>query len=432
MIRRQLRRTALIVVVLASPLWLAGCGSSTPPDQAKKSEHGHGKIESARDARFAAMMGGPLKVNIITPKTATVPITMTAAGTLASPNAVTITPQVSGTISAVHARSGQQVRKGALLFTLDDQPFRSALRSAEAKRAGDAAQLRYAEQQVNQLTPLVKKEYVTRQSFDQAVATANAARAQLAQDDAAIETARINLAYTEIRAPIDGRLGEISLQPGNLVVANSTALTTLISNRRLLVNFSLPQAVLTPLRTEWPGLGQAEPPRSGEAPAITILDEQAEKPLGHGFLSFVDNSISSNTGTIRLQGTIDNAEGTLWPGQFVTARLTLGKIPDAQIVPAAAVQLGDRGAYLYVLKDGKAEMMPVTPARTEGTQAILPANSLPAGTEVIFPLPSRIAPGSPAEKAEPVTQTTPAIAPGAHRSPHGGGMQPGASMGGHP
>ncbi|WP_407276737.1 efflux RND transporter periplasmic adaptor subunit [Halothiobacillus sp. DCM-1] len=417
--KHPLGRTAGLLLSAAAALMLTACGNSHPTSDAsqpsgathpqekspgkspekgaEKPGHGHNQGN-----RFASMMGGPLKVSVVTPEIATVPITMTAAGTLASPNAVTLTPQVSGTIESVHVRSGQQVTKGTLLFTLDDQPFRTALRSAEAKRVGDAAQLRYAEQQVKQLTPLVKKEYVTRQSFDQAVATANAAQAQLAQDDAAIETARINLGYTVIRAPIDGRLGEITLQPGNLVVANNTALTTLVSNRVLLVNFSLPQAVLEPLRQEWPGFGQQQPGSAQEkAPAITILDEHAIRQISQGVLSFVDNSISTTTGTIRLQGTIDNLQGTLWPGQFVTAQLTLGQISNAQLIPAAAVQLSDQGDYVLVAKQGKAEMVPVKPLRTEGMHAVLPADALPADAQVIYPLPSRIAPGSAIEIARP-------------------------------
>lgn len=432
MIRRSFRRTALMALALANILLLTACGSSSPSstNPEKKHESPNGKPPEGAGKRFAQMMGGPLKVSVIHPKTETVPITMTAAGTLASPNAVTMTPQVSGTIESVHVRSGQQVTKGDLLFTLDDQPFRSALRSAQAKRVGDAAQLRYAEQQVSQLTPLVKKEYVTRQSFDQAVATANAASAQIAQDDAAIETAKINLAYTKIRAPIDGRLGEISLQPGNLVVANNTALTTLVSNRVLLVNFSLPQSVLEPLRAEWPGFGQSSH-SAAEAPEVVVLDEHATKEIGQGVLSFVDNSISTSTGTIRLQGTIDNTQGRLWPGQFVTAQLTLGRIPNAQLVPAAAVQLSDQGAYVYVLENGKAEMKTVKPARTEGTQAVLPADSLPADAQIIYPLPSRIAPGIPVEQLES-TQAPNGSAAEAHRHSQPAGESGAALPGRHP
>ena len=381
----------LPIFAVLSILALSGCQNQTATDKS-------GEKEKAKTEKPTSGMPGMMttKVSVITPSVRTVPITMTAAGTLASPNAVTLTPQVSGTIQVVHAKSGQQVEKGDLLFSLDAQPFETALRSARAKLEGDRAQARYAAQQVKQLKPLVEKEYVTRQSYDQSVATALAANAQIAQDEAAIQTAEINLAYTKIRAPITGRLGEISLQPGNLVVANNTALTTLVSNRELLVNFSLPQSVLNALRTEWPGLGQTTPgEKSVPPPTVEVLDEHADHVLGKGHLSFIDNSISSGTGTIRLQGLIDNRSGTLWPGQFVTARLTLGQIPNAQVLPAAAVQIGDQGMFVYLYKDGKVEMHSVSPARNTTNEAALPADSLPAGAKVIYPLPARIAPGMP-------------------------------------
>ncbi|MGC8697375.1 MAG: efflux RND transporter periplasmic adaptor subunit [Halothiobacillus sp.] len=360
-------------------------------------------------------MMGPTQVTVVEPTIRTEPITMTAAGTLSSPNAVTLTPQVSGTIQSVPVQSGQKVTQGTLLFTLDAEPFRTALNSAEAKLAGDRAQANYADQQVKQLTPLVQKEYVTRQSFDQAVATAMAAHALIAQDQAAIQTAKINLSYTQIRAPITGRLGQISLQAGNLVVANSTALTTLVSTQKLLVNFSLPQSVLNDLRTEWPSLGQ--PVAAGQtaptAPRVEVLDEHAKNVLADGVLNFIDNSISATTGTIRLQGVVENPEDALWPGQFVTARLTLGTIPNAQIIPAGAVQLGDQGAFVYVLKNNKAQMQPITPLRTLATEVALASGSLPTDAEIIYPLPARIAPGMAVARAPaaPSTQGTHAESP---------------------
>jgi multidrug efflux system membrane fusion protein len=390
-----LLRATLISLLVAS-LW--GCQNNTAPqgkDAAKNTQKD--QSQTSPPGGRAAMMGmmGPTQVTVVKPTIRTEPITMTAAGTLSSPNAVTLTPQVSGTLQSVPVQSGQKVTQGTLLFTLDAEPFRTALKSAEAKLAGDRAQAKYADQQVKQLTPLVQKEYVTRQSFDQAVATAMAANALIAQDQAAIQTAKINLSYTQIRAPITGRLGQISLQPGNLVVANSTALTTLVSTQKLLVNFSLPQSVLNDLRTEWPSLGQ--PVAAGQtappAPRVELLDEHAKQVLGEGFLNFIDNSISATTGTIRLQGLVENPNDSLWPGQFVTARLTLGTIPNAQIIPAGAVQLGDQGSFVYVFKDNKAEMHPISPLRTQATEVALAAGSLPTDAEIIYPLPSRIAPG---------------------------------------
>ncbi len=386
-IRLLTRSGTRLCFIGAFTVLLWGCQNSTQQESAKE--------PAKRGGSAMVGMMGPTQVTTIVPTIRTEPITMTAAGTLSSPNAVTLTPQVSGTLKTVSVQSGQKVIKGTLLFTLDAEPFRTALNSARAKLNGDRAQANYAGQQVKQLTPLVEKEYVTRQSYDQAVATAMAANALIAQDEAAIQTAKINLSYTEIRAPISGRLGQISLQPGNLVVANSTALTTLVSTKELLVNFSLPQSVLSDLRQEWPSLGQPAEPGQTAAPAppVDVLDEHARQLLGQGYLNFIDNSISATTGTIRLQGQVDNPADLLWPGQFVTARLTLGTIPGAQIIPAGAVQLGDQGSFVYVFKESKAEMLAVTPLRTIATEVALAAGSLPADVRIIYPLPSRIAPG---------------------------------------
>lgn len=412
----SLRAALTALSFMLGALLLAGCSDKpaehAPPDAAKQgasdTEHADAKKSpptshdkkrtehspaSPQERRGA--MRGQMTVSVVHPIVKTVPITTTAAATLASPNAVTLTPQVSGTLKSVHVVSGQRVKAGQLLFSLDAAPFRTALSAAEAKLKGDIAQARYTAQQVKQLTPLVEKDYVTRQSYDQAVASAQAASAQVAQDQAAVQTARINLSYTEIRAPISGRLGEISLQPGNLVQANNTALTTLVSIRELLVNFSLPQRVLSDVRREWPGMGQpsaqGKPPAPG--PRIDILDEQAAQVLGSGYLSFVDNTINPTTGTIRLQGLIDNPAGRLWPGQFVTARLTLREIPHAEVLPATAVQLGDQGSFVYVVRHDTVETLPIEPLHTLATEVALPAGSIPLDAQVVYPLPGRIAPG---------------------------------------
>jgi len=401
-------RILLGVLLLGlSATLLSGCSdktAETKPAAAGQEKPTAGKPSGEKPTKPPAdnrggrrgMMGGPQPVSVVRPVIKTMPITATAAATLSSPNAVTLTPQVSGTLQSVHVVSGQQVKIGQLLFSLDAAPFRTALGSAEAKLKGDLAQARYAGQQVKQLTPLVEKDYVTRQSFDQAVASAQAASAQVAQDQAAIQTAKINLSYTEIRAPISGRLGEISLQPGNLVQANSTALTTLVSIHKLLVNFSLPQRVLSDLRREWPGMGQPDVHQgtaSHPGPRVEILDEQAVHDLGNGHLIFVDNTINPTSGTIRLQGLIDNPTGQLWPGQFVTARLTLREIPNAEVLPATAVQLGDQGSFVYVVRNDKVETLAVQPIRTLATEVALPNGSIPLDTQVIYPLPGRIAPG---------------------------------------
>lgn len=329
--------------------------------------------------------GQELTVQVVRPATETVPITATAAGTMSSPHSVTIAAQVTARLDKVWVRSGQTVRKGQVLFTLNAAPYRAALAEAEAKLKGDEAQARYSAGQVDSLKPLVAKDYVTRQTYEQAVATAQADRAQVAQDRAAIETARLNLAYTTLRAPIAGRLGVIALQPGNMVQANSTDLVTLKQMSPLLVNFALPQSMLSQV------LGL---PKTGDNGSLQVLHEDTAEVIGAGHLTVVNNGVSSSTGTVSLQGEVGNAQSRLWPGQFVTVRLRLGALKNALVVPAGAVQPGQQGSFVYVVVNGRAVVRPVTVALTTADKAVI-GKGLKSGDEVIYPLPARIRPSAP-------------------------------------
>ncbi|WP_455385899.1 efflux RND transporter periplasmic adaptor subunit [Acidihalobacter prosperus] len=329
--------------------------------------------------------GQELAVQTVRPATETVPVTATAAGTMSSPHSVTIVSQVTARLDKVWVHSGQTVDKGQLLFTLDAASYRAALTEAEAKLKGDEAQARYSAGQVESLKPLVAKDYVTRQTYDQAVATAQADRAQVAQDRAALETARLNLAYTTLRAPIAGRLGVIGLQAGNMVQANSTNLVTLKQMSPLLVNFALPQSMLSQV------LGL---PKSGDNGSLQVMHEDTGEVIGNGHLTAVDNGVSSSTGTISLQGEVGNADGRLWPGQFVTVRLQLGALKNALVVPAGAVQPGQDGSFVYLVRNGKAVVQPVTVALTSADKAVI-GKGVKSGDEVIYPLPARIRPNAP-------------------------------------
>lgn len=329
--------------------------------------------------------GQALAVQTVRPVIETVPVTTTAAGTLSSPHGVTIMSQVTARLDKVWVRSGQTVHKGQVLFTLDAASYRAALAQAAAKLKGDEAQARYSAGQVESLKPLVSKDYVTRQTYDQAVATAQADKAQVAQDRAALETARLNLAYTTLRAPITGRLGVIALQPGNMVQANSTDLVTLKQMSPLLVNFALSQSMLSRVLSL---------PKSGENGSLQVMHEDTGKAIATGHLTVVNNGVSSSTGTISLQGEVGNAHGRLWPGQFVTVRLQLGTLKNALVVPAGAVQPGQNGRFVYLVRNGKAVVQPVTVALTTADKAVI-GKGVKSDDEVIYPLPARIRPNAP-------------------------------------
>lgn len=331
-----------------------------------------------------------LAVQVVRPVSETVPLTVTAAGTMSSPHSVTITARITGRLDKVWVNSGQTVRKGQVLFTLDAAPYEAALAEAKAKLRGDEAQARYSAGQVESLKPLVAKDYVTRQTYQQAVATAQADRAQVTQDRAALETARLNLGYTTLNAPIAGRLGVIALQPGNVVQADTTSLVTLRQMSPLLVNFSLPQAMLQQVLT-LTGSGL-----NGE---IEVMHEDLGTVLAKGHLKAVDNGVSASTGTISLQGEVDNAGHALWPGQFVSVRLRLGALTDALVLPAGAVQPGQDGTFVYVVQDGKAVVRKVTVRLTTATKAVI-EQGLGASDTVIYPLPARIRPNAPVKLLE--------------------------------
>lgn len=360
----NLRRSARLVLLLAAALASVAC-----------QQHGE---------RGARREGGAIPVEFVRALPQTVPVTVTAAGRMSSPHSVTITAQVTGRLKKAWVASGQAVRRGQLLFTLDSASYRAALAQARAKLRGDEAQVRYSVGQVRALAPLVAKDYVTRQTYDQAVATAQADRALVAQDRAAVETARLNLSYTMLHAPISGRLGVISLQPGNAVQADTTALVTLKQMSPLLVDFSLPQALLPRLR------GLANEDRVSD---LVVSHEDDGKVLASGRLTAVDNGVNTNTGTVSLQGRVDNPDEVLWPGEFVTVRLTLDRLHDALVLPAGAVQPGQRGSFVYVVKDGKAQLRNVTVRLVSEGKAVIDAGLKPR-EEVIYPIPARMHPGA--------------------------------------
>lgn len=351
-------------------LLLAGCGK----------EEGHGRRHG-----FMADMAVPVRV--VKVETRRMPVTTSSVGTVQSLHTITVRPQVTGMLSAVEVHSGQSVRAGEVLFRLDRTPFLAALRQAQAKLQGDLANARYTADQVSALRPLVAKDYVTRQSFEQAQAAALAASALVKQDRYAVETARIQLGYSVIRAPIAGRLGAVDIKTGNIVQADSTALVTLNQMTPVEVDFSAPQSLLPAVREALAGSGKSDDV------AVFREDDQG-KPLGRGRLSFVDNSVASGTGTVALRALADNPGMQLWPGQFVVVRLTLRTLPHAKVVPARSVQQGQRGPFVYMVAKGHAVMRPVKVGFIANGLAVIDSGLEP-GDEVVDPVPARMRPNGP-------------------------------------
>jgi multidrug efflux system membrane fusion protein len=290
-----------------------------------------------------------------------VPFELAATGTVEPLQTVAVQPQIGGPIVRIAFREGQDVERGQVLFQIDPRPYQAALAQAEALLSRDRAQAANAEQEAKRYAELAEREYVTAQQYDQARTVSAAAAATLAGSEAAVEEARLNLQYATIRAPISGRTGSLRVRAGNLVrPADAGSLVTINQIRPILVRFAVPAANL-PLIQRYRGddlVVRAEPVGGGAA--------------SEGQLTFVDNAVDTTTGTILLKGTFPNADGALWPGEFVNVRLRLYVERDALVVPATAVVTGQQGTFVFVVgADSTAATKPVRLGRTAGDVAIV-------------------------------------------------------------
>lgn len=330
----------------------------------------------------------PVPVTVATAQKKDVPLILTAIGTVQAYDTVSIKALVGGQIMRVHVQDGQDVKKGDLLFTIDPRPFQAALDMAQARLARDKAQFVSAEAQARRYADLVKKDYVTKQQSDDATAGAEALAATLKADEADVENARLNLAYCSIRAPIDGRLGNLLIREGNIVKANDTPfLVTLNQIMPVYVAFSVPEQRLAEIRREM---------SSGALAVSASFSGQPESTIA-GTLTFVDNAVDATTGTILLKATFPNRDKALWPGQYVNISVTLSTLKDAVVVPDEAIMQGQQGSYLYAVKaDMTADMRPVVVAQSFGGETAL-AKGAQAGETVVTDGQLRLTPGAKVE-----------------------------------
>ena len=315
-----------------------------------------------------------------------VPLQIKAIGNVEAYNTVAVKSQVNGEISEVFFSEGKDVRKGKLLFRIDPRPFESALRQAESALARDRAQARNAQEEAKRYAGLAGKGFVSQQEFERARTNADALDAVVQADEAAVENARLQLEYTAIMSPIDGKTGAITVQKGNVVKANEAALVTINQITPVYVTFSVPEQELAGIKKH-----QA----AGDL-HVEVLASPGAKPAA-GRLTFIDNKVNMQTGTILLKATFANQDHALWPGQFVDVVLTLTTEKDRVVVPTHAVQTGQQGQFVYVVKDDKTvELRPVSPARTVGDLTVID-KGLQAGETVVTDGQLRLTPGAKVE-----------------------------------
>lgn len=336
-------------------------------------------------SKAAAPARPPVAVTVATSERGEAPYLVTANGIVEPLQSVALQSQVGGVLARVHFREGDEVRKGQVLFTIDPQPYQSALRQAEAVLARDVAQSENAKRDATRFAALVEKDYVTRSQADQAAANAAALAAVVEADRAAVETAKFNLDNATIRAPIAGKTGSLLVREGNLVRPGAEPPLVVINQLRpILVRFAVAEREF-PLVQEYASRGVL-PVRAAQVAG-------AAHPLT-GTLSFVDNGVDTTTGTVTLKAKFDNGEHQLWPGQFVRVELELYREASAVMVPSEAIQTGQDGRYVFVVDvNGTAQMRPVTAGRTIGDKTVL-ETGLEAGVRVVTDGQAKLAPGS--------------------------------------
>ncbi len=340
------------------------------------------------------MDGGPdkraakaMQVHTVPVATAAVPIVLDAVGTVEADQSVAVRAEVSGVLQKIAFREGDLVKAGQLLFQIDASLPQAEVDKARANLARDQASAKEARAQASRLESLVAKEYVTQQEYALAVAQEQAANATVRADQAALKSVQAQLGYARITSPISGRAGILNIKQGNLVsAASATPLVTINATRPVMVSFSVPQQQLQAARE-----GQRQHPL-----AVEVRRDAKDEVLTKGTLAFIDNTVDTQTGTIRMKARIPNQDEIIWPGELVSLRLILGVQQDALVIPEAAIQLGQNGSFVYALVDGKAHVQAIKVARQLGSQVVV-ADGLDAGQQVIINPPSNLRPESTVE-----------------------------------
>ncbi|MGH7823584.1 MAG: efflux RND transporter periplasmic adaptor subunit [Candidatus Binatia bacterium] len=341
------------------------------------------KLQTSSSRRGQGRSGGQgrdgggreaVPVLVVTAVQKAVPVQIRAVGNAEALSTVSIKSQVTGVLMKAHFREGQDVKKGQLLFAIDPRPFEAALKQAEAALVRDTAQLKNAREQTRRYAELVQKQYVSQEQYDQIRTNAEAMEAIVEADKAAIENAKVQLSYCYIYAPIDGQVGTLLVNEGNLVRVNDgTPLVVINQITPINVTFAVPEQHLADLRRHM---------ATGRLRVDSRFPSDEGRPE-QGILAFVDNAVDRATGTIKLKAEFKNSERRLWPGQFINVALTLTTQAAAVVIPSEAVQVGQEGQHVFIVKPDKSvEVRPVIIGSTNEGEAVI-AKGLAAGELVV-------------------------------------------------
>ena len=314
-----------------------------------------------------------------------VPMVLRAVGTVEASESVVIRPQISGELTQVGFREGQDIQKGAVLFQMDQRPYLAALKKAEASLARNRVIMENARKDYERYSQLVRDGIVTQEQAEGFRTRAESAAADLAADQANVESARVQLSYCTVAAPIAGRLGTLAVDRGNVVKANETALVTINRISPIHVAFTVPEKHLSELKQRM---------------AAGRLSVDAEVSGGiheSGKVIFLDNSVDPATGTIRLKASFDNGGRRLWPGQFAELTILQAMLKNAVVVPSQAVQTGQKGTFVFVVRgDSTGEMRPVVVGPVSQGMTVI-EKGLSPGERVVIDGQMRVIPDAKVE-----------------------------------
>ena len=328
---------------------------------------------------------GPVPVTTATVVTKSMPVEIGVIGSAEPFSTVSIRSQTTGQLTSVNFTEGQEVTKGQLLFSLDRRPLEAAVEQAQANLTRDEAQAANAAAMAKRYQDLADRGIAAREQADTSKASLAALNATVAADKAALENAKVQLEYATINAPLTGQTGALMVHEGNLVRANdSTPLVVINQIMPIQVAFSIPEARLAELK------------RFMARGALRVLASPPndDRPSAVGRITFIDNAVDQATGTIKVKGTFPNSDRRLWPGQYVNVTVELTTDKDATVVSSAAVQAGQQGPYVFVVKpDQTVEMRNVVVTRNAAAETII-ASGLEPGETVVTDGQLRLVPGS--------------------------------------
>lgn len=334
--------------------------------------------------------GGPaVPVTLATVEQKTTAVEVASFGTVEAYANVDIRAQVTGILTGVHFTEGQRVKKGDRLLSIDPRPAQVALQAAQANLEGHEAQLKNAESEAARQTQLLQKGYASQDIYDKSVADVNTLRAAVSADKAAIDNAALTLDYCSICSPVDGRTGSLHVHRGNLIKADDVSVVTVMQTEPIYVGFRVPEKRLPAIRKNM---------AAGPLDVKVALPDSNEAPV-HGALSLIENTVDVDGRTIYLRATFANKDERLWPGQYVDVVLTIAREPNSLVVPSQAVQTGQNGQFIYVVKaDQTVEARPVTVKRSVDSESVV--EGVQAGEQVVTDGQLKLVPGSRVQAKE--------------------------------